>query len=60
MMGLPVPGDGGKTYWPDGYVIHEVGPESMRGKGEAYMKESRETLVAERMKGCPFARAKMV
>ena len=57
-MGLPIPGDKGDKYWPNGYKIHEIGPESMRGKGETYARESKEKLVAERMKGCPFARAK--
>ncbi|KAL6718062.1 hypothetical protein ACLMJK_004147 [Lecanora helva] len=57
-MGLPVPGDGGDKYWPQGYKIHEIGPESMRGKGESYVRGSRETLVDERMKGCPFSRTK--
>ena len=58
MMGHPVPGDDGFKYWPKGYKIHEIGPNSMRGGGESYCRESREKLVAERMKGCPFARVK--
>ena len=58
MMGLPVPGDEGDKYWPKGYKIGELGPESMRGKGEDYMRDSKEKLVVERMKGCPFARPK--
>jgi len=57
MMGLPVPGDAGEKYWPKGYEIREIGPASMRGKGEQYAKKSREKLVAERMRGCPFAKA---
>ena len=57
-MGLPVPGDGGDKYWPKGYKIPEIGPEVMRGKGEAYAKEAREQLMAERMRGCPFGRMK--
>lgn len=56
-MGLPVPGDGGEEFWPKGYKIHEIGPKSMRGKGEGYVRESRERLVKERMRGCPFGRA---
>lgn len=58
MMGLPVPGDEGDKYWPKGYKIHEIGPDAMRGKGESYAKESKEKLVAERTKACPFARVK--
>ncbi len=57
-MGLPVPGDEGDKYWPKGYKIHEIGPDAMRGKGESYAKESKEKLVAERTKACPFARVK--
>lgn len=58
IMGQPAPGDEGEKYWPKGYKILEIGPDSMRGKGEGYVRESREKLVAERMKGCPFAGAK--
>jgi hypothetical protein len=58
IMGLPVPGDGGEDFWPKGYKIHEIGPRAMRGKGEGYARESRERLVKERMRGCPFGRAK--
>jgi len=58
IMGLPIPGDGGEEYWPKGYRIHEIGPRAMRGKGEQYARDSREKLVAERMRGCPFERAK--
>ena len=55
-LGLPVPGDEGGKYWPRGYKIQEIGPDRMRGRGEEYVRESKEKLVAERMKGCPFAR----
>lgn len=57
-MGLPVPGDEGDKYRPNGYKISEVGPDSMRGKGADYMRASKEKLVDERMKGCPFGRLK--
>lgn len=58
MMGLPVPGDEGEKYRPNGYTIPEVGPDSMRGRGADYMEASKEKLVGERMKGCPFGRPK--
>ena len=58
MMGLPVPGDEGDRYWPNGYKIAEVGPESMKGNGAEYMRASKERLLGERMKGCPFERPK--
>ena len=58
MMGLPIPGDDGNKYRPNGYKIPEVGPESMRGKGGEYRKASHERLIGERMKGCLFGRPK--
>ena len=58
VMGLPVPGDEGDRYWPGGYKISEIGPELMRRKGEDYRVASKERLVSERMKGCPFGRSK--
>lgn len=58
IMGLPVPGDEGDKYRPSGYKIPELGPEFMRGKGAEYMRASKERLVGERMKGCPFGRPK--
>ena len=57
-MGLPVPGDEGDKYRPSGYKIPEVGPDSMRGKGADHMRASKERLVGERMKVCPFKRSK--
>lgn len=59
LMGLPIPGDEGDRYWPQGYKIHELGPDFMRGKGADYAKESRPKIAAERMKGCPFVRPKV-
>jgi len=57
-MGLPIPGDEGGKYWPQGYKIHEIGPEFLRGKGEDYAKESIPKIADVRMAGCPFARPK--
>lgn len=56
ILGLPVPGDEGDKYRPGGYKISEVGPDFMKGKGEDHMSASKEKLVGERMKGCPFGR----
>ncbi|CAF9940553.1 MAG: hypothetical protein ALECFALPRED_008712 [Alectoria fallacina] len=58
IMGLPVPGDEGDKYRPNGYKIPEIGPDFMRGKGADFMRASKERLVGERMKGCPFGRLK--
>lgn len=57
-MGLPIPGDEGDKYWPQGYKIHEIGPDLMRGKGVQYAKETIPKIAAERMKGCPFVKPK--
>lgn len=58
IMGLPIPGNDGDRYWPNGYKIQEIGPRAMQGKGGDYARDSKEKLVAERMRGSPFARAK--
>jgi len=57
-MGLPIPGDEGGKHWPQGYKIHEIGPDFLRGKGADYAKGSIPEMTAVRMAGCPFARAK--
>ena len=59
LRGLPLPGDEGEKYWPNGYKIEQVGPNIMRGKGAEYWKESKEGLARERGRGCPFGRAKV-
>ncbi|KAL9124971.1 MAG: hypothetical protein Q9217_005761 [Psora testacea] len=59
IRGVPVPGDEGDKYWPKGFRIEEIGPESMRGKGREYAKESKAKLAKMRMSGCPFARVKV-
>jgi len=44
------------SYMPEGYVITEVGPEALRGKGAHEMEEQRQRM--ENLKagsGCPFA-----
>ena len=50
LMGLPLPGDGGDRFFPEGYKIAEVGPRRL-GKGvlpvdRAGTRKGRE--------GCPF------
>ena len=60
IMRQPYPGADGDKYRPNGYKIPEIGPRSMQGRGGEYMKESKERIVTERMKGCPFVRAKAI
>ncbi|KAM0794591.1 hypothetical protein BDR22DRAFT_883404 [Usnea florida] len=58
ILGLPVPGDEGDRYRPNGYKIPEVGPDSMRGKGVDFMRTSKERLEGQRQRRCPFGRPK--
>ena len=55
IMGLPLPGDEGQKYWPGGYKIPEMGPESMRGKGADFGRKMVEELKTSRTGGCVFA-----
>jgi hypothetical protein len=55
LMGLPVPGDEGDTYFPNGYKTSEVGPKFFVGKGAKEGKETVKRLEKERTSGCPFA-----
>ena len=58
-MGLPVPGDEGDKYWPQGYKTEDVGPKAMRGKGGEYVREEKEKVLEMRARGCPFGRVKV-
>lgn len=54
--GKPVPGDEGEKFMPKGYVISEVGPEGLRGRGKNEMAETRTKLVNDEGRyGCPFS-----
>jgi hypothetical protein len=55
MMGLPLPGDDGDRFYPQGYKISEVGPSYFEGKGNDQMKEIRNVLAKERRGQCPFS-----
>lgn len=54
-MGLPLPGDEGQKYWPGGYKIYEMGPESMIGKGGEFFSRATKELKGSRTGGCVFA-----
>ncbi|KAB5570441.1 hypothetical protein GE09DRAFT_707736 [Coniochaeta sp. 2T2.1] len=55
-----LPGDDAK-YHPEGYLIPELGPESMRGKGEAEMERTMSALRKSRLaRGTVHARPKEV
>ncbi|KUL87981.1 hypothetical protein ZTR_03962 [Talaromyces verruculosus] len=54
LQGLPLPGDDGDKYFPQGYDTLDVGPRHFRGKGRAQMEEYRTQLLEERKGQCPF------
>ena len=55
LLGLPLPGDGGVKYYPNGYAVSEVGPNTFVGKGKASADATIARLQRERTGGCPFA-----
>jgi hypothetical protein len=52
--GGTLPGDGGQTYFPEGFLASEVGPSALSGKGREEMDEMRKRLKEARRGGCPF------
>lgn len=55
IMGLPLPGDDGDAYYPNGYSVPDVGPNTFVGKGAAAAEQTEARLRMERTGGCPFA-----
>lgn len=55
LLGLPLPGDDGDTYYPNGYAVPEIGPNIFIGKGTAAAEKTKARLRKERTGGCPFA-----
>ena len=55
LRGLPLPGDEGDKYFPNGYHITNVGPRAFEGKGQSYIHQTKERLQKERTGSCPFA-----
>ena len=49
LSGAPVPGDGGSRYHPEGYNIHEVGPEKLKGQGKEEIEEMVKDLERRRL-----------
>ena len=54
MMGLPLPGDEGDKYYPQGFTVGTVGPRSLQGKGSNYAKEAKANITRMRESRCPF------
>ena len=58
LNGVPLPGDEGDKYFPQGYQISQIGPDIFRGKGREFIEKERERLPRVRGAGCPFVRVK--
>ncbi|KAL4894010.1 hypothetical protein BDV59DRAFT_176635 [Aspergillus ambiguus] len=53
-LGLPLPGDEGDKYYPQGYYIPDVGPKYFEGKGRKALDKTIEELQTSRTGQCPF------
>ncbi|KAL1624019.1 hypothetical protein SLS56_008001 [Neofusicoccum ribis] len=56
LIGKPYPGSAG--FKSEGYVIEEIGPKNLEGKGKEYSTQTKERLMAQGRGGCPFAVSK--
>lgn len=56
LFGTPLPGDEGEKYHPEGYLLDEIGPDKMEGKGKEWMAQERVSVEGKIRDGaCPFA-----
>jgi len=53
--GLPVPGDQGDRFQPQGFLHHEIGPRNMAGKGLSEFEKERDLFMTATRGGCPMA-----
>ncbi|KAL8692432.1 MAG: hypothetical protein Q9218_002532 [Villophora microphyllina] len=58
LLRIPLPGDEGDKYRPQGYRLADVGPDRMLGKGADIVRETVGELRKTRTGGCPFVRLK--
>lgn len=56
-FGRPVAGSEGTRFHPEGYVVTDIGPESLKGKGLGEMEKEKEKLRGRKNVGCPFMHA---
>ncbi|KAF4157660.1 hypothetical protein CNMCM6069_005434 [Aspergillus lentulus] len=54
LMGLPLPGDEGDKFYPQGYHTPDVGPKYFEGKGRKTLEEIKESLSVQRTGESPF------
>ena len=55
LLGRKLPGDDGNKYSPEGYLISDVGPQSLVGSGKREMRTDFERIQRARPGGCPFS-----
>jgi hypothetical protein len=54
MLGRRLPGNDGNRYAPEGYLLDEIGPEVLAGKGQNEMAVIKATLTDAQRGGCPL------
>lgn len=54
VLGLPLPGDDGDKYYPQGYYTPDLGPKYFEGKGRKELEVIKDGLRAQRLGQCPF------
>lgn len=54
LYGLPLPGDDGDKYHPEGFQTSSLGPRYFEGKGINQMEKTKAILRKRRTGGCPF------
>lgn len=57
LIGRPIPD--GKNYKPEGYLIPEIGPNSLSGTGKEEFEATRAKLTKQNRGGCPFVGASL-
>lgn len=55
LLGYKVPGDDGDKYSPQGYIITEIGPQHLSGKGKEDMDKIQTRLISLDRGRCPFS-----
>lgn len=55
LLGWVLPGDDGTKYVPQGYRLAELGPDSMKMKGQESMEQDRKRLRQNVLLTCPIA-----
>jgi hypothetical protein len=54
LLGRKLPGDDGNKYNPEGYLISQVGPASLKGSGKIEMDADLDRMRMTNPGGCPF------